>query len=39
MQQDYQVAALWIGGPLSYLEQLCLKSFVDAGQHIRLYRC
>lgn len=39
MQQEYQVAALWIGGPLSYLEQLCLKSFVDAGQHIRLYRC
>lgn len=38
MQQEYQVAALWIGGPLSYLEQLCLKSFVDAGQHIRLYR-
>jgi hypothetical protein len=34
---EYQVAALWIGGALSYLEQLCLKSFVDAGQHIRLY--
>lgn len=34
---DYQVAALWIGGALSFLEQLCLKSFVDAGQHIRLY--
>lgn len=34
---EYQVAALWIGGPLSFLEQLCLKSFVDAGQHIRLY--
>lgn len=37
MAQDYQVAALWIGGNLSFLEQLCLKSFVDAGQHIRLY--
>ncbi len=36
-QAQYQVAALWIGGPLSYLEQLCLKSFVDAGQSIRLY--
>lgn len=35
---EYQVAALWMGGPLSFLEQLCLKSFVDAGQHIRLYR-
>lgn len=37
MSIEYQVGALWIGGPLSYLEQLCLKSFVDAGQHIKLY--
>ena len=37
MSKEYQVGALWIGGPLSYLEQLCLKSFVDAGQHIKLY--
>jgi len=37
MGQEYQVGALWIGGSLSYLEQLCLKSFVDAGQHIKLY--
>jgi hypothetical protein len=37
MQREYQVGALWIGGELSYLEQLCLKSFVDAGQHIVLY--
>lgn len=37
MSKDYQVGALWIGGSLSYLEQLCLTSFVDAGQHIRLY--
>jgi hypothetical protein len=35
--QDYQIAALWIGGALSFLEQLCLKSFVDAGHAIRLY--
>ncbi len=34
---QYQVAALWIGGPLSFLEQLCLKSFIDAGQALRLY--
>ena len=34
---QYQVAALWIGGPLSFLEQLCLKSFLDAGQALRLY--
>ncbi|MEO1638332.1 MAG: hypothetical protein AAFU41_03700 [Pseudomonadota bacterium] len=31
------IAALWIEGPLSYLEQLCLKSFLDAGHHVRLY--
>lgn len=31
------IAALWIEGPLSYLEQLCLKSFVDAGHPVRLY--
>lgn len=37
MTPEYQVAALWIGGPLSFLEQLCLVSFVHAGQHIRLY--
>jgi hypothetical protein len=38
LARDYQIAALWIGGDLSYLEQLCLKSFVDAGHHVRLYR-
>ncbi|MGN0932736.1 hypothetical protein [Falsigemmobacter intermedius] len=37
MGRDYRIGALWIGGSLSYLEQLCLKSFVDAGQHIVLY--
>ncbi|MBD3765682.1 MAG: hypothetical protein IE927_13420 [Rhodobacterales bacterium] len=37
MTTDYRVAALWIGGELSFLEQLCLKSFVDAGQPITLY--
>ncbi|WP_406870546.1 hypothetical protein ABEB22_13335 [Thioclava sp. 'Guangxiensis'] len=37
MNKDYQVAALWIGGKMSFLEVLCLKSFVDAGQHITLY--
>lgn len=37
MAQDYQIAALWIGGALSFLEQLCLKSFADAGHHVRLY--
>ncbi len=37
MTPEYQIGALWIGGELSYLEQLCLKSFVDAGQHVKLY--
>ena len=37
MAIDYQIGALWIGGDLSYLEQLCLKSFVDAGHHVKLY--
>ncbi|MFN3642471.1 MAG: hypothetical protein ACK4TB_06035 [Gemmobacter sp.] len=37
MAVEYQIGALWIGGALSYLEQLCLKSFVDAGQHVCLY--
>lgn len=31
------IAALWMEGPLSYLEQLCLKSFVDAGHRVVLY--
>jgi len=37
MGKAYRIGALWIGGSLSYLEQLCLKSFVDAGQPIVLY--
>ena len=36
-RRDYQIAALWVEGSLSYLEQLCLKSFVDAGHHVKLY--
>ncbi|MEW2915467.1 hypothetical protein AB1A64_00190 [Ruegeria sp. ANG10] len=28
---------LWIDGALSFLEQLCIKSFLDVGQHVRLY--
>ncbi|MCF6232605.1 MAG: hypothetical protein L3J36_05835 [Rhodobacteraceae bacterium] len=32
-----EIASLWIGGQLSWLEQLCLKSFADAGHHITLY--
>ena len=37
MNQDYQIGALWIGGSLSFLEQLCLVSFIDAGHHVKLY--
>lgn len=37
MATDYQIAALWIGGDLSFLEQLCLKSFLDAGHHLKLF--
>lgn len=37
MATEYQIGALWIGGDLSYLEQLCLVSFVHAGQHVKLY--
>ncbi len=35
--RDYTISALWMEGPLSFLEQLCLKSFVDAGHHVKLY--
>lgn len=32
-----EVGTLWIGGSLSWMEQLCLKSFVDRGQTITLF--
>ncbi len=31
------IGMLWMEGPLSYLEQLCVKSFVDAGHEVVLY--
>lgn len=31
------IGALWMEGPLSFLEQLCLKSFLDAGHRVVLY--
>jgi hypothetical protein len=31
------IATLWIGARLSFLEQLCLKSFVDHGHRVTLY--
>ncbi len=35
--KEYQIGMLWIDGQLSFLEQLCIKSFLDVGQHVRLY--
>ncbi len=32
-----EIASLWIGAELSFLEQLCLKSFVDQGHKTTLY--
>jgi hypothetical protein len=37
MRPEYQIAMLWVEGPLSYLEQLCAVSFRDAGHHVKLY--
>ena len=37
MKQDYHIAMLWVEGPLSYVEQLCVKSFLDAGHDVTLY--
>lgn len=34
---NYAIGALWMEGALSFLEQLCLKSFVDAGHQVVLY--
>lgn len=31
------ISSLWIGPRLTFLEQLCLKSFVDAGHPTKLY--
>lgn len=37
MSRVREVGTLWIGGALSWLERLCLKSFVDRGQKITLF--
>jgi SAM-dependent methyltransferase len=37
MARRRDIASLWIGGPLSWLEQLCLTSFADAGHQVTLY--
>ncbi|MFX0546109.1 hypothetical protein ACEWPL_011235 [Roseovarius sp. S1116L3] len=37
MSKLHHIAMLWVEGPLSYLEQLCVKSFLDAGHPVTLY--
>ena len=37
MRELPRIAMLWVEGPLSFLEQLCVKSFLDAGHHVTLY--
>ncbi|MCB1400852.1 MAG: hypothetical protein KDJ82_13910, partial [Rhodobacteraceae bacterium] len=34
---SHKIAMLWIGGSLSFLERLCVQSFLDAGHEVRLY--
>lgn len=37
MSERRQIAMLWVNGPLSYLEQVCMVSFLDAGHPLTLY--
>ena len=37
MAHNREIASLWIGSDLTWLEQLCLKSFADHGHKITLY--
>lgn len=37
MSKLYPIAMLWVEGPLSYVEQLCVQSFLDAGHEVTLY--
>lgn len=37
MSKPYHIAMLWVEGPLSYVEQLCVQSFLDAGHDVTLY--
>ena len=34
---DKAIAMLWMRGRLSFVEQLCIRSFQDAGHHVVLY--
>ncbi len=35
--REYQIGMLWIGGPLSFLEILAIRSFIDAGHHVKFF--
>lgn len=37
MASRREIGSLWIGGPLTWLEQVCLKSFADHGHKITLF--
>ena len=37
MAQKFGIGMLWVQGALCYLEQLCVKSFLDNDQPVRLY--
>lgn len=37
MSIEYRIGMLWVEGALSYVEQLCAQSFLDAGHHVELY--
>ncbi len=37
MSKLHHIAMLWVEGPLSYVEQLCIQSFLDAGHEVMLY--
>lgn len=36
-KMEYEIAMLWVEGPLSYVEQLCAVSYLAVGQHVKLY--
>ncbi|WP_318167765.1 hypothetical protein [Roseobacter sp.] len=37
MADLHRIGMLWVAGPLSYLEQLCIQSFLDVGHPVILY--
>lgn len=37
MEQPYSVASFWAGSSLSFFEQVCIQSFLDAGYDYYLY--